>query len=393
MKSRFQLQVQCFVNIFKSQHFVASSLIISHYLFWMFCFHSVPLITKKRGDDPKFIIFLKMYLRFFNYLVEKLIKWTQKFILLQFRPLEISYFLQSRNFNFSCTSNFVRFASLCSNKLSTFPAPMSSNRNKSIKDWLEAKREHDNAEGLWRIHDKLYDLINFIQRHPGGADWLKLTQGTDITELFETHHISGKAEILLPNFYVREAKKPRNYRTTFCDDGFYRTLKIKVADQLSVVNKKLTKTSDVNMILVSLTWAEWKTFSENCWRICYHNSLECNFDCEAQQRVLRNFCRNLSDVCGNHKSKLSPSTRQLANVLHESDGFELPRVARVTCNESPHVSQHFARLGNVKHGTDDANMVAERQKQFPQKSFSDSLPFHVASFCSLCNFPKVKSFC
>jgi cytochrome b involved in lipid metabolism len=125
--------------------------------------------------------------------------------------------------------------------------------SKSIKKWLDAKREDDNAEGLWRIDNKLYDLINFVQRHPGGADWLELTQGTDITELFETHHISRKAEILLPNFYVREAKKPRNYRTTFCDDGFYNTLKKKVADQLSVVNKKKMNISDVNMILMSLT--------------------------------------------------------------------------------------------------------------------------------------------
>lgn len=119
--------------------------------------------------------------------------------------------------------------------------------SKSIKTWLEAKRNDDNAEGLWRIHDKLYDLINFVQ-HPGGADWLQLTQGTDITELFETHHVSSKAEILLPNFYIRKAKQPRNYRTTFCDDGFYKSLKGKVADQLSVVNKKAVKTSDVNLI-------------------------------------------------------------------------------------------------------------------------------------------------
>lgn len=125
--------------------------------------------------------------------------------------------------------------------------------SKSIKQWLKAKREDDNAEGLWRIHDRLYDLIKFVQRHPGGVDWLELTQGTDITELFETHHISRKAEMLLPNFFVREAKHSRNYRTTFCDDGFYKTLKKKAADQLSVVNKKAMKTSDVNMNLMSLT--------------------------------------------------------------------------------------------------------------------------------------------
>jgi cytochrome b involved in lipid metabolism len=124
--------------------------------------------------------------------------------------------------------------------------------SKSIKKWLEAKQQDDNAENLWRIHDKLYDLINFVRRHPGGADWLELTQGTDITELFESHHISRRAEMLLPNFYVSEAKKSRNYRTTFIDDGFYTTLKKKVADQVSVMNKTATKNSDVNMIVFNV---------------------------------------------------------------------------------------------------------------------------------------------
>lgn len=105
------------------------------------------------------------------------------------------------------------------------------------RTWLSSKRRDDNAEGLWRIDDQLYDLINFIPKHPGGADWLRLTQGTDITELFETHHISGKARLLLSNFYVREAQRPRNSRITFTDDGFYQSLKSKVADYLPAVNR------------------------------------------------------------------------------------------------------------------------------------------------------------
>lgn len=34
--------------------------------------------------------------------------------------------------------------------------------------WLEGKQIDDNAEGLWRVHDKLYDLSDFAKRHPGG---------------------------------------------------------------------------------------------------------------------------------------------------------------------------------------------------------------------------------
>lgn len=116
----------------------------------------------------------------------------------------------------------------------------------STKQWLETKRNEDNAEGLWRIHDKLYDVINFISRHPGGQDWLKLTQGTDITELFETHHVSDKAEMLLNNFFVKTADKPRNYKFTFCEDGFYKSLKMRAADQFAVLRSKKFTESEVS---------------------------------------------------------------------------------------------------------------------------------------------------
>lgn len=44
--------------------------------------------------------------------------------------------------------------------------------------------------------------------------------------------------MLLHNFYVKRADKNRNYKFTFCDDGFYKTLKMKAVDQLAVLNKK-----------------------------------------------------------------------------------------------------------------------------------------------------------
>lgn len=42
--------------------------------------------------------------------------------------------------------------------------------------WLAGKRLDDGAEGLWRIHDGLYDLSTFVDNHPGGKDWLELTK-------------------------------------------------------------------------------------------------------------------------------------------------------------------------------------------------------------------------
>ena len=132
-------------------------------------------------------------------------------------------------------------------KISTIAHKYPTYRDSLVKDcgtWINGKRLDDNAESLWRVHDKLYDLTDFIKRHPGGSQWLEITKGVDITEQFESHHISDVAEKTLPKFYVRDAKLPRNYRITFHPDGFYKTLKRRVASKLSgQFDKSLLATS------------------------------------------------------------------------------------------------------------------------------------------------------
>lgn len=46
----------------------------------------------------------------------------------------------------------------------------------NVYTWLEDKKSDDGAQGLWRIHDDLYDFTDFIRQHPGGEDWLVLTK-------------------------------------------------------------------------------------------------------------------------------------------------------------------------------------------------------------------------
>lgn len=41
---------------------------------------------------------------------------------------------------------------------------------------MQSRKQDDNAEGLWRVHHTLYDLTEFINWHPGGADWIRLTK-------------------------------------------------------------------------------------------------------------------------------------------------------------------------------------------------------------------------
>lgn len=218
---------------------------------------------------------------------------------------------------------------------------------KSVEQWLNGKKADDNADGLWRVHDKLYDVINFIHRHPGGADWLKLTQGTDITELFESHHISGKADLLLHSFYVCEAKKPRNYRITFCDDGFYKTLKKKIADQLGNLNRDAVQRSKVSCVVTDTFFIQaphFFTLSENFRRLPHRDDYLSNRCGQTEQRACFCVLGSLSWSPHAECSQLSSSTRQLAHVLFQLKRPQLSRMARFACDESSLLPKHSARL-------------------------------------------------
>ena len=113
--------------------------------------------------------------------------------------------------------------------------------NIAAKPWLDGKRIDDKLGGkgshLWRIHDGLYDLTNFISKHPGGDDVIEATEGIDITEAFEASHPINprKLQAILNKYFVRKIEEPRTSRFTFKDDGFYRTLKRKAEPILKSV--------------------------------------------------------------------------------------------------------------------------------------------------------------
>ena len=81
-------------------------------------------------------------------------------------------------------------------------------------------------------------------------------QGTDITEAFESHHITPKAGDVLKNYYVREAVDPRNYFFTYDENGFYRTLKKRITEKLKTVDTNVTSKSklihDINLVALYL---------------------------------------------------------------------------------------------------------------------------------------------
>lgn len=96
------------------------------------------------------------------------------------------------------------------------------------------KRKDDAVEnGFWRIHDTIYDLTDFVDQHPGGADWIAMTKGQDITEAVESHHVfQDRLKPHLEKYKLCDTTKPRNSRLTFEKDGFYVTLRNRVAAKL-----------------------------------------------------------------------------------------------------------------------------------------------------------------
>lgn len=104
---------------------------------------------------------------------------------------------------------------------------------KTAAQWLEGRRLDDRLGGMWRVHDHLYDLSDFIHKHPGGAEWLEMTRGTDITEAFESSHINPSINKLLDKYRVGPADTERISPFTFHPEGFYSVLKRRVNTKLS----------------------------------------------------------------------------------------------------------------------------------------------------------------
>ncbi|XP_075972012.1 cytochrome b5-related protein-like [Anticarsia gemmatalis] len=136
--------------------------------------------------------------------------------------------------------------------------------------WLQGKAMDDGAEGLWRVHEKIYDLSEFMNKHPGGEEWLELSKGTDITEAFEAHHLNPIAEKTLQKYYVRDAKTPRNSPFTFEEDGFFKTVKREAMEELKKIPPNISSKSNLiidglfGTLLVTSVLSLWFT---NYWAV------------------------------------------------------------------------------------------------------------------------------
>nr|CAH7757889.1 unnamed protein product [Callosobruchus chinensis] len=70
-----------------------------------------------------------------------------------------------------------------------------------------------------------------------------ILEGTDITEAFESHHMSAVPSYMLSQYLVRNATTPRNSPFTFHENGFYKSLRRKVQKKLKTLPKNLADRS------------------------------------------------------------------------------------------------------------------------------------------------------
>jgi len=98
-----------------------------------------------------------------------------------------------------------------------------------IKYYSRAEvKEHSTTESCWTIiHNKVYDITNWIPKHPGG-DLVRQGAGIECTAIFESSHPPHVNETFLAKFLIGELKKEERDTKFTYDSEFWTVLKKRV---------------------------------------------------------------------------------------------------------------------------------------------------------------------
>jgi linoleoyl-CoA desaturase len=103
---------------------------------------------------------------------------------------------------------------------------------------------------MWNINGKQYDLTNFLDKHPGGADILLKTRGeADISALFETYHaFSNKDDIKksLDKYEIKNDQKMENIVKKYDFTNYDKLIKM-VKEKFP--NRKSTKITPFRLVV------------------------------------------------------------------------------------------------------------------------------------------------
>lgn len=66
--------------------------------------------------------------------------------------------------------------------------------------------KHKTVDDCWVVaHGKVYDITEFVKRHPGGKFVIKSNAGRDVSRHFDNH--PKKAHIIWENYLIGEISK------------------------------------------------------------------------------------------------------------------------------------------------------------------------------------------
>jgi hypothetical protein len=122
--------------------------------------------------------------------------------------------------------------------------------------------QHCTPSDFWcAVHGKVYDLTQFVPRHPGG-DVISLASGIDATILFETYHVRSVNPSIVKKYQIGTLQtvgsKGEANSCYSWDSPFYSTLKKRVAERLGQLGKPRRGGFEIWVkaaCLVSLFWA------------------------------------------------------------------------------------------------------------------------------------------
>eukprot|EP00743_Colponemidia_sp_Colp-15_P003580 GILK01003862.1.p1 GENE.GILK01003862.1~~GILK01003862.1.p1 ORF type:complete len:537 (-),score=97.84 GILK01003862.1:229-1788(-) len=100
--------------------------------------------------------------------------------------------------------------------------------------WKEV-RQHNTASSCWLVmSNRVYDVTEFLDRHPGGRDMLLISAGRDATTVFDAYHpFTDAPKQYLDKFYIGYIEDSDIFPPFSPDrSGFYATLKQRVKQYL-----------------------------------------------------------------------------------------------------------------------------------------------------------------
>jgi hypothetical protein len=117
----------------------------------------------------------------------------------------------------------------------TTTTPKANSTLQEAKSTTTTRPPHEDtasSSSLWYIHGVAYDLEDYVSRHPGGEQAIRLGQGRDCTALFASYHPFTSQHVRVLQKYQIATTTTSTQTITLQKDEFYQVLCDRVSDAL-----------------------------------------------------------------------------------------------------------------------------------------------------------------